>query len=56
MYNGVLEVIEDPETYTWKEVFPIMPRILCITDKRINTEHKTLNIRTCKWDLSDLKI
>ena len=40
----------------WKEVFPVMPRILCITDKKINTEHKTLNIRTCKWDLSNLKI
>lgn len=38
------------------EVFPIMPRILCITDKRINTEHKVLDIRTCKWDLSNLKI
>ena len=24
----------------WKEVFPVMPRILCITDKRIDTEHK----------------
>ena len=40
----------------WKEVFPVMPRILCITDKKINTEHKTLDIRVCKWDLSDLKI
>lgn len=40
----------------WKEVFPVMPRILCITDKRIDTEHKTLDIRVCKWDLSNLKI
>lgn len=40
----------------WKEVFPVMPSILCITDKNINTDHKVLNIRVCKWDLSDLKI
>lgn len=40
----------------WKEVFPVMPRILCITDKKINTDHKVLDIRTCKWDLSNLKI
>lgn len=40
----------------WKDVFPVMPRILCITDKRINTEHKTLDIRVCRWDLSNLKI
>ena len=40
----------------WKEVFPVMPRIVCITDKRIDTEHKTLDIRVCKWDLSNLKI
>lgn len=40
----------------WKEAFPVMPRILCITDKKINADHKVLNIRVCKWDLSDLKI
>lgn len=40
----------------WKSIFPVMPRILCITDKKINTDHKVLNIRTCKWDLSNLKI
>ena len=40
----------------WREVFPVMPRILCITDKKINTDNKVLNIRVCKWDLSDLKI
>ena len=40
----------------WKEVFPTFPRILCISDKKQEIEHKTLNIRQCSWDLSDLKI
>lgn len=40
----------------WKEVFPVMPSILCISDKRIDVDHNVLNIRSCKWDLSNLKI
>ncbi len=42
MYNGVLEVIEDPETYTWKEVFPD-----CQV-KQTNAQLKTININRRK--------
>lgn len=40
----------------WKEVFPIFPTILVITDKRIKTDHKHLKIKKCKLDLSDLRL
>lgn len=40
----------------WENILPVMPGILCITDKNINTDHKVLNIKSCKWDLSNLKI
>ena len=40
---------------TYKEKFPIMPNILVISDKRVNTD-KALNITKCKLDLSDLNI
>lgn len=40
----------------YKDKFPIMPSILCITDKNINTKHEILNIKSCKWNLEDLKI
>ena len=40
----------------WQNIFPVMPGILCITDKNVNTDHKVLNIKSCKWDLSNLKI
>lgn len=39
----------------YKEKFPVMPRILVISDKKCPT-NDVLNIRNCKWDLSDLKI
>ena len=39
----------------YKEKFPIMPNILVISDKRVNTD-KALNITKCKLDLSDLNI
>lgn len=39
----------------YKEKFPVMPRILVISDKKCST-NDVLNIRNCKWDLSDLKI
>lgn len=39
----------------YKEKFPIMPSILCITDKKINTDHSALKIKTCKIDLNNLK-
>lgn len=39
----------------YKEKFPVMPDILCITDKKINTDHATLKIITCKIDLNNLK-
>lgn len=29
----------------WKEVFPVMPSILCISDKRIDVDHNVLDIR-----------
>lgn len=39
----------------WKDLFPIFPSILVITDKKIEVNDK-LNITTCKLDLSNLKI
>lgn len=39
----------------WKDLFPIFPSILVITDKKIEVNDK-LNIKKCKLDLSDLKI
>lgn len=39
----------------YKEKFPVMPKILVISDKKCPT-NEVLNIRNCKWDLSDLKI
>ncbi len=38
------------------EKFPIMPSILVVTDKRINTDHQVLNIKSCKLNFSNLKI
>ena len=38
------------------EKFPIMPTILVVTDKRINTNHKVLNIKSCKLNFSNLDI
>ena len=40
----------------WKYFFPIMPSILCITDRKINTNHNVLDIKTCKIDLSNLRL
>ena len=40
----------------WKKVFPIMPSILVISDKNINTDYNVLDIKKCKYDLSDLSI
>ena len=40
---------------TYKDKFPIMPRILVISDKKCPT-NDVLEIRNCKWDLSDLNI
>ena len=39
----------------WKELFPVFPSILVITDKKVEKCDK-LNITTCKLDLSNLKI
>lgn len=39
----------------YKEKFPVMPSILCITDKKQETEHEVLDIKTCKLDFSDFK-
>lgn len=39
----------------YKEKFPVMPRILVISDKKCPT-NDVLDIRSCNWDLSDLKI
>lgn len=39
----------------WKEIFPVMPRILCISDKKV-PEDNVLTIRSCRWDLSNLKV
>lgn len=36
--------------------FPIMPTILVVTDKRINTNHKVLNIKSSKLNFSNLDI
>lgn len=38
---------------TWKDKFPVMPRILVITDKKVKTDSK-LDITVCKLDLSNL--
>lgn len=38
----------------WKEVFPVMPSILCISDKNINTGHNVLDIVQVKFNLEDL--
>ena len=40
---------------TYKDKFPIMPRILVISDKKCPT-NDVLTIKNSKWDLSDLKI
>lgn len=40
---------------SYKDKFPIMPRILVISDKKCLT-NDVLEIRNCKWDLSDLNI
>lgn len=40
----------------YKDKFPIMPDILCITDKKINTDHSVLKIKTCKIDLNNLRL
>lgn len=37
-YNGILEIITDPDTYTWQEVFP-MSRLI-----QTNSKDETLNI------------
>lgn len=39
----------------WKDLFPVFPNILVITDKKIEL-HNKLNIKKCKLNLSDLKI
>lgn len=39
----------------YKDKFPIMPRILVITDKKVNTDNR-LDITVCKLDLSDLDL
>lgn len=39
----------------YKEKFPIMPRILVITDKKVKTDKK-LDITVCKLDLSNLEL
>lgn len=39
----------------YKDKFPVMPNILVITNKQVNTDD-SLNIKKCKLDLSDLKI
>lgn len=40
----------------WKEFFPVMPGILCITDRKTNTDHAALEIKTCKIDLSNFRL
>lgn len=37
----------------YKDKFPLMPSILCITDRKTNTDHNVLNIITCKMDFSN---
>ena len=39
----------------WKELFPVFPGILVITNKKVEKYNK-FNIITCKLDLSNLKI
>ena len=39
----------------YKEKFPVMPKILVITDKKVKVENK-LDITVCKLDLSNLKL
>lgn len=40
----------------YKEKFPVMGSILCISNKKINTDHSVLDIVTCKLDLSNLRL
>lgn len=40
----------------YKDKFPLMPSILCITDKKTNTAHNVLNIITCKINLTNLRL
>lgn len=39
----------------WKELFPIMPSILCITDSKVKNNSR-LDIKSCKLNLEDLII
>ncbi|WP_297136390.1 hypothetical protein [Terrisporobacter sp.] len=39
----------------WKEVFPIMPSILCITDSKVKNNSR-LDIKSCKLNLENLII
>ena len=39
----------------WKELFPVFPSILVITDKTIKT-HNRLDIKQCKLNMNDLTI
>lgn len=40
---------------SYKEKFPVMPKILVITDKKVKMDNK-LDITVCKLDLSNLKL
>lgn len=39
----------------YKDLFPVMPSILCITDKKIKY-HEKLDIKKCNLDLRNLKL
>lgn len=39
----------------YKDIFPIMPGILVITDKKI-TKNNVLNIKSCKWNLENINL
>ena len=39
----------------WKDIFPIIPSILCISDKKV-PRIKVLDIKVCKLDLKDLTV
>ena len=39
----------------WKEVFPVMPSILCISDKRIDVDHNVLDIRKVNLNFDKLE-
>ena len=39
----------------WKEVFPVMPSILCISDKRIDVDHNILDIRKVNLNFDKLE-